>query len=196
MWYRNRYLFILDAAICVLIFPMVLFLRLERPDQLPVAWDIYLPLIVPIVCLKLCVYLLFGFYRRAWYYLSLSDFFPVLFGVVVASFSIGLLTLLVNSTVPAYLYSWFPRSYFILDGLLSLIFIGGSRVMVRVVYERLERNSLSRLNSPDVQKRVILVGASEAGIAVARELLRQRNSYELIGFIDYDERKRGQRILN
>ncbi len=196
MWYRNRYLFILDAAICLLIFPMVLFLRLERPDQLPLAWDVYLPLIVPIVGLKLGVFLIFGFYRRAWYYLSMSDFFPVLFGVVVASFTIGLFTLLVNSTVPAYLYSWFPRSYFILDGLLSLILIGGSRVMVRVIYERTERDSLARLGSPGVQKRIILVGASDAGIAVARELLRQRNTYELVGFIDFDERKQGQRILN
>src|SRR6476469_11141967 len=136
MWYRNRYLFILDTAICLLIFPLVLFVRLDRPDILPHAWNDFLPLIIPIVFLKLLVFTLFGFYRRAWYYLSLSDLFPLFYAVIVASFTVALFTLIINNTIPTYASNWFPRSYFILDGLLSLILIGGSRVMVRVVFER------------------------------------------------------------
>ena len=194
MWYRNRYLFILDTAICLLIFPLVLFLRLDRPDTLPHAWNDFLPLIIPIVFIKLLIFTLFGFYRRAWYYLSLSDLFPLFYAVIVASFAVALFTLLVNNTVPAYASNWFPRSYFILDGLLSLIFIGGSRVMVRVVFERteIERHASSQLTGG--RKRVIIVGAGDAGAIVAREILRKRRNYELIGFVDYDERKKGQRI--
>ncbi|MBN9391317.1 MAG: polysaccharide biosynthesis protein [Chloroflexi bacterium] len=192
MWYRNRYLFILDTAICLLIFPLVLFIRLDRPDVLPQAWNDFLPLIIPIVVLKLLVFTLFGFYRRAWYYLSLSDLYPLLFAVIVASTAIALFTLLINNTIPTYAANWFPRSYFILDGLLSLILIGGSRVMVRVVFERTENERTS--HRPTSRKRVIIVGAGDAGIAVAREILRSRRQYELVGFVDYDERKKGQRI--
>lgn len=194
MWYRNRYLFILDTALCLLIFPLVLFLRLDRPDVLPQAWNDFLPLIIPIVFLKLLVFTLFGFYRRAWYYLSLSDLFPLFYAVIVASFAIALFTLLVNNTVPTYAANWFPRSYFILDGLLSMILIGGSRVMVRVVFERTDAEHHASKAASGRRKRVIIVGAGDAGISVAREILRNRRNYELIGFVDYDERKKGQRI--
>lgn len=194
MWYRNRYLFILDTAICLLIFPLVLFLRLDRPDILPQAWNDFLPLIVPIVFLKLLVFTLFGFYRRAWYYLSLSDLFPLFYAVIVASFAVALLTLLINNTVPTYASNWFPRSYFILDGLLSLIFIGGSRVMVRVVFERTETDWHPAHPPTGGRKRVVIVGAGDAGTLVAREILRKRHKYDLVGFVDYDERKKGQRI--
>jgi FlaA1/EpsC-like NDP-sugar epimerase len=194
MWYRNRYLFILDTAICLLIFPLVLFLRLDRPDVLPQAWNDFLPLIIPIVFLKLLVFTLFGFYRRAWYYLSLSDLFPLFYAVIIASFTVALFTLLINNTVPTYASNWFPRSYFILDGLLSLIFIGGSRVMVRVVFERTQVQPYTANPLVGGRKRVIIVGAGDAGMSVAREILRKRHNYELIGFVDYDERKKGQRI--
>ncbi len=195
MWYRNRYLFILDTAICLLIFPLVLFLRLDRPDILPHAWNDFLPLIIPIVFLKLLVFTLFGFYRRAWYYLSLSDLFPLFYAVIVASFAVALFTLIINNTIPTYASNWFPRSYFILDGLLSLIFIGGSRVMVRVVFERTDSERTANRPTNAGRKRVIIVGAGDAGIIVAREILRSRRQYELAGFVDYNERKKGQRIL-
>lgn len=85
----------------------------------------------------------------------------------------------------------FPRSVPFMAAGLSFIFSGGLRVAVRLYLSR-QSNPVSRRS---VRKRVIVVGAGDAGAMVVRELTgRLRGEYELVGLIDDDNAKRGMRL--
>jgi FlaA1/EpsC-like NDP-sugar epimerase len=83
----------------------------------------------------------------------------------------------------------FPSSVLIIDPVLVLMFCGGVRLTVRVYRE---------VFAPAARggKRVLIVGAGDAGEMLLREMKAHRHlAYEAVGFIDDDARKRGTKIL-
>lgn len=68
-------------------------------------------------------------------------------------------------------FTGFPRSVLIIDWIISIIFTGGTRFVLRVLSE----NSSHRLNTISdgiTPKRVLIVGAGDGGAIVVRELLK------------------------
>lgn len=73
----------------------------------------------------------------------------------------------------------------------GLTYVGclGARMMRRIQYNYLIRNKSGAL-SPAREKRVLLIGAGNAGMMLVRELESHR-SFKIVGFLDDDRRKRG-----
>jgi FlaA1/EpsC-like NDP-sugar epimerase len=68
----------------------------------------------------------------------------------------------------------------IVDYMLNIILIGGSRFMVRALrtYRPLDRSNVSR---------VVIVGAGDAGESILREIQFNPNmNYEVVGLLDDD----------
>jgi len=83
----------------------------------------------------------------------------------------------------------FPRSVFILDGLLTLVFIIAARVLVRwIVYQSITMPDES--NSPE---RVLVYGAGAAGCQLAHALSREEK-YKVIAFVDDNRQLQKQNI--
>jgi FlaA1/EpsC-like NDP-sugar epimerase len=83
-----------------------------------------------------------------------------------------------------------PRSVAIMDWLLLLGLIAGTRLLARSVIERPGKGGLVARG-----KEVLVVGAGDAGQLVIRELQRNRQlGYTPIGLIDDDPRKKNLRI--
>ncbi len=80
--------------------------------------------------------------------------------------------------------SAYPRSIVIIDSLLLVCFLGGTRLLWRVV------PSLVRTKPG---RRVLIVGAGDAGDMIVREM-RKSGAYEPVGFIDDDRSKLGRTI--
>ena len=148
-----------------------------------------------VIIFKLIMFWLFGLYRRVWKYASLKDMTAILGSLIAASaVLVGLFYLLsypVN--LPglniSFTFPFFPRSVFIIDFLMSLILIGISRFSVRFFNELRFGNPKTR------KKRVLIVGAGDAGEMIVREMAKQRNSgYEPVGFLDDDSSKLRNRI--
>src|SRR5204862_219458 len=79
--------------------------------------------------IKLAVFVLFGFYNRWWRYVSTRDMWGAARGVVVAS-------LLVDLTLYAFppdRTSRLPRGIALIDMLLLLAFVAGSRLLARTL---------------------------------------------------------------
>ena len=152
---------------------------------------------IPIVCgVKLFFFCLFGLYRGMWRYTSVSDFWRLLHAVIFSEITIIALI--------AFLYHFhgYPRSVFLLDGLIAIVLTGGMRLFIRSFYSSQDfpfawtRSFFLPFGGEKNQgKPVIIIGAGDAGEKVAREILEKRdNLYFLVGFVDDDERKIGRLV--
>lgn len=126
-----------------------------------------------------------GLYRSIWRYAGLEELVGVLRVV-------GLFDVLFLATSALRLIPDFPRSAAVVAFVLDVIGVAGLRVAIRIT----RRLRLSRRGVPvPERKRVLIVGAGAAGVAVARDLLRHEDQrYWPIGFIDDDPAKQGMRV--
>ena len=136
--------------------------------------------------IKLSVFVLFGFYNRWWRYVSTRDMWGAARGVVVAS-------LLVDLTLYAFppdRTARLPRGIAVIDMLLLLAFVAGSRLLARTLIERPAPGGFMARG-----REVVIVGAGDAGQLILRELQRSPQlGYTPIGLLDDDPRKKNLRV--
>ena len=195
---RNFY-FILSLDICLLpaAYLLAYFLRFEGSIPLQ-EWETIQSTIPYILPLKLIIFYLFGLYKGMWRYTSIVDLLNVVKATLTSSALIILAILFVSR------FQGFSRSVFIIDGFLTLIFIGGARVCIRLLLSEQERGFPSlrqvfqlsfggTLTKP--KKSLLIIGAGDAGEKILREIRdNPRLDYEVVGFLDDDSTKKGMRI--
>ena len=141
--------------------------------------------ILIVVAIQLVVFVLFRFYDRWWRYVSIRDMWSAVRGVTAACVVASLTVYFFSPVAQVRL----PRSVAIMDWLLLLGLICGSRLLARSVIERPGMGLVAR------GKEVLIAGAGDAGQLVIREMQRNRQlGYTPIGLIDDDPRKKNLRI--
>lgn len=84
----------------------------------------------------------------------------------------------------------FPRSIPLLTGVLAFLMMGGVRLTVRLLHESTRRQRAGQL------KRVLIVGAGEAGSMIVREMQRHPEAgLQPIGFLDDEPGKQRQKVV-
>ena len=134
-------------------------------------------LVAKLACFATC-----GLYRGVWRYLGLSDILTVFKAVTLGSV-LSLLSLL---------YLWrfegYSRAALVIDWMLTFLAIGGSRVVERLL-DAWIRGAAAR-GLP-----IVIIGAGDAGAGVLRLLKDEgRSGRRVVGFLDDDVRKHGDRI--
>ncbi|HVH51670.1 MAG TPA: nucleoside-diphosphate sugar epimerase/dehydratase, partial [Gaiellaceae bacterium] len=183
---RHRLLqLVVDAAIVAVSWFLAFQLRFDH--GLPIYYDTLLRrTIALVVVIKVAVFLLFGFHRRFWRYVSVRDMWSAARGVVVASLVADVTVYLVSPVHNVRL----PRSIAAMDLLITLALVAGARLAARTLIERPRGGVVAR------GKEVIVVGAGDAGRLIVQEMQRSRMlAYTPIGFVDDDPTKRNTRIL-
>ncbi len=131
---------------------------------------------------KLPVFYLLGLYRMSWTYVSFNELIAVFKAVSLSSVVLGALFFILRGE---HLVGAFPRSIFILDYFLTLFLIGGLRSAKRIYLGLFG-------GFPSQGRRVLIVGAGDAGEQIARAMLQERRSQYLpVGFVDDDPNKQG-----
>jgi FlaA1/EpsC-like NDP-sugar epimerase len=184
----NRLLFIGDLILVVASVIGSFALRLE----LGALFIFYLPqaltMVIVALLVKPLVYYSFGLYSRVWAYASTRELRIITAAVTIASAVVALIIFLL--TFLQY-YEGFPRSVLAIDWLLSLLAVGGLRFALRLLAE-------SRTDGVGIQdglKRVLIVGAGDAGALVLREMQKNPQlNLSPVCFIDDDPTKQKQRI--
>lgn len=143
---------------------------------------VYRESIVYLSGLFLLFSVIFRLYKRIWRYLSIGDLF--LIAEVVTGGIFG--TVLYLNWVKGIA---FPRTVVALTWFFSLALVGGSRLVWRLYCER--KGALDR-----GQERILIVGAGDAGEVISREIIRRPDLGKLVGFVDDDKEKIGERIHN
>lgn len=145
--------------------------------------DELLQTMVWVVPLQAFVFWAFSLYRGIWRFASVADLRRILFAVLVATALIPLALGLFR------IHSVVPRSVLVMDPLLLLLMMGGSRLLYRLWKENLLYGDFKFHGEP-----VMVVGAGGAGIGLSKELSRS-NQWHQVGFLDDDKQKQG-RTLN
>jgi len=179
---RSRFLVILHD---ILIIPIAWFgaywLRFNL-DGIPAEALRIAILSFPVVCMiQAAAYWPVGLYRGIWQFASLPDLMRIFKAVSIGV--LGTLTVLFLVTR----LQGFPRSVLPIYSMLLVLFLGGSRFLVRWLKEYRKRKSSG--------ERVLIVGAGIAGEGLVRELLRDRaRNYMPVAFVDDRKNKLGQDI--
>lgn len=146
---------------------------------------------LPIVTLtQLIVGGFFGFYRGWWRYVGIADVMRVVYGL---TFTLALLLAGwyaggLFGIDPRFIRS--PRGVLLIDWAFSLLTLFGARVLMRV-----SRDHLRPSESASAAKRVLIIGAGDAGETLAREVEhRPQLGMKIVGFIDDQRAKWGSQI--
>ena len=195
---KNFYFMILfDACLVVVSYFLSYLLRFE--GQIPLhEWEKFNATVLWILIFKLFLFMSFGLYRGMWRYTSFVDLFNVLKATTASSIVIVLAVLFI------YRFVGFPRSVFILDWILTSVFVSGIRVTVRLLLAEKEkglpplRNMIrfgSNVKPLRLRKNLLIIGAGDAGEKILREIRdNPRLNYKVVGFLDDNPNKRGMKI--
>lgn len=134
-----------------------------------------------LVLIRAVVFVPFRLYEGLWRYTGIWDLRNIILGVVSSSV-LFYFTVRLGLQLEVY-----PRSIFFVDTLILICLMGGVRLAWRL---------RPRTNTGKHTKRVLIYGAGDTGEIIVRDIRNNGNEYEydLIGFVDDDHQKLGQRI--
>ena len=130
---------------------------------------------------KLIFFYIFGLLSGWWRFVGVTDLFDITKAAVSSSVTIFLIVHVGMRP------NGYPRSVFIIDWLLTILVIGGVRFIVRAYTEQVQ--------TCNVQKKMLVIGAGRAGSDIVRELRRNPSiGYLPVGFVDDNASKVGIKI--
>lgn len=186
-WNKNFWIMV-SADIVLLVSAYVLSYLLRFEFQLSsLEAAVFKKSIFPIVACKLIFFYWFKLYRGMWRYTSISDLINIIKATLTSSATI------ITGILILYRFQGFPRSVFVIDAVLTLIFISGFRLAVRLFFIS-DHNPLSifHKNSEEKGLRLLIIGAGDDGEKMLREIRdNARLKYEIVGFLDDDSNKVG-----
>jgi len=142
-----------------------------------------------VVPLQSVIFWKFGLYRGMWRFASLPDLKRILVAVGIAALTVPVVLLMLQST-----HVLVPRSVLVLDPLLLLMVMGGSRFAYRWWKEHRLYGLLQTQGKP-----VLILGAGEAAAMLTKELARNHD-WQVVGLLDdqvafRDRQIHGVRVL-
>jgi len=145
-------------------------------------FPVFLESLPIIIAAKLTVFYFSGIYRGFWEYLSTRDVFLYTRSSVIATIvSIALLTVI-------YRFDDYSKGVFVIDCVLTIILLLGTRGSFRLFWETIRRKSLDG-------ERVVIYGVGRSGELLLRELLNNPHlGVNPIGFLDDNPLKVGKNI--
>jgi FlaA1/EpsC-like NDP-sugar epimerase len=178
--YRKVPIVLLQAGLLVLAYYASFQLRFDFRMSAQFQ-DVFLETLPLVLVIKLVVFQFFRLNRGWWRYVGMSDLMDII-KAALSSAALMFGAVYIYRGMPGY-----PRSIFMIDPLLTIVIMGGVRFAVRAYMESAGREM--------AQSNALIVGAGNAGRAIARELRSNAKlRYNLVGFIDDDPAKKGERI--
>ena len=146
-------------------------------------WQLFIRSIPIVLFVKMSTFLVMGVYRGLWKYTSIDDLIVFAKAVILSSIASVIIILF------TFRFEGFSRAVFVIDGVLMVFFLAGSRMAFRLF-----RQVLPAMGNPN-GRRVLIYGAGDGGELLLRELLNNRElALSPIGFLDDDPSKSGKLI--
>jgi UDP-GlcNAc:undecaprenyl-phosphate GlcNAc-1-phosphate transferase len=178
---RQLAMIVLDLGLIAFSYYLSYRLRFDG-KEFPYYFKVFLkslPIIIPI---KLIVFYFSGIYKGFWQYLSTRDVF-----LYIRSSTLATILAITGATI-LYRFEDFSKGVFVIDWLLTTVFLLGTRGSFRFFTETMKRKTLAG-------DRVVIYGAGQGGELLMREILNNKAlNLNPVGFIDDDPLKTGKKI--
>ncbi|MEI7632944.1 MAG: nucleoside-diphosphate sugar epimerase/dehydratase [bacterium] len=195
-WQRAG-LFLLDAVLVALSLFAAYLLRF--PDfVIPASYELQYVLVVPVfVAVRLVLFWRFNLYRGILRYASTTELVAIFVSVTLGSVLLSAANVFLVRFLPApRVFSGeahFPRvplQILIIEYFITIMLVGGGRFSRRLLLA-----AFARSDGGEPLKRILIVGAGDAGEAVARSMRQAlTRAYEPVAFVDDDPQKLNLRI--
>jgi len=171
----------IDLALIAIAYFLAYVIRFE--SGLPGLQLTYFISTLPLVMVvKITLFYCFGLYQTIWRHVGVRDFINILKAVVLSTLIIMALILMYTR------FEFFSRTVFVIDAMLCLLLVSGAHFSLRVLREYLE-------SQPRDNRRVLLIGAGDAGEMALREIRNNPGlKFQVAGFVDDDPFKRNRKI--
>ena len=167
----------IDTVLSLVSVWVAFYLRIEQTG-FPEHEQLYVYLIAPLLAVP--IFIVSGLYRAIFRYTGMAAMLTTVKAVTIYA-------VLFFTTLLIFKWAGVPRSIGLIQPLIFLILVGGSRALARFWLARL--SGKSRIS----EGRLLIYGAGEAGVQSASALAMNRH-YVLLGFIDDDKIKIGGSI--
>ena len=188
------YMIVADILLTLVSIIFGLMLRLEIFNPGNSLFNYYFRSLWPFTVLAIIIRPAFlyyaGIYRRIWRYATTRDFAMLTGSVAAGSIILFIVTkfVLTPSPIPV-----FPRSLYVMEGILSILLLGGLRVLIKVS-QRYPGDIDWGKTGVVTYKRALIVGAGNSGINIARELKSNPHlGLKPVAFLDDDPKKIGMK---
>lgn len=168
------------ASVLAWIFAFLLRFNFEIPTEFVLELYKSLYWVVP---LQITIFWRLKLYEGIWRYASTMDLRRIFAAVMLSAASIPLLLMMLRLDLVI------PRSVLIINPLLLIVMMGGSRFLYRLWKEQGLYRNFKLKGEP-----VLVLGAGDAAVGLSRDLSKS-SDWRLVGFLDDDEEKQG-RTLN
>ena len=136
-----------------------------------------------VVMLHAIVFVGFGLYRGTWRFASVPDLKRILMAVSLSAVMIAAMLFMSSINIVV------PRSVLVLNPLLLMLMMGGSRFVYRAFKEHQLYGKARKQGAP-----VIILGAGEAAIALVKDLARS-TQWRVVALLDDDRTMHGREIF-
>jgi len=179
---RALYAFLHDVIACGIAWCAAYLLRFnfEIPDAFAGGM---LDALLLVVLVQAAVFWAFGLYRGMWRFAGLTDLRRIAIAVGVSAAAVSMLLFITQRGLNV------PRSVLVLDPILLVLLMSGSRLAYRYHRERRLRGLLGADRRP-----VLVMGSGAAAEKLISEL-GSSAEWRVVGLLDDDERKRGLSLL-
>lgn len=176
-YYRKAFLLVADAVLVNLSLYMALLLRFD--GNIPVNYiNIMIKSAAILTIIKIGTYYFYRLYSSLWKYASIDELIQVFFATTTESILCFIFGLATGARL--------PRTVYAMGWIITFLFIGGIRFSYRI------GRRFKSINTKEITnfKRVMVIGAGDAGSMVIRELKNHDELKSLpIAVIDDDEKK-------
>ncbi len=138
-------------------------------------WKHFCVVVIPYVAVYVVTFYLLGSYKIAWSHASVGELVEFSKQYLIAT----LVWAIIQYVVPSFRL---PRSIFIVAPVFGFIFIEAFRSSWRIV-------KLLKNQTAPTSKKIIIVGAGEAGVLLAKEIQKHPTIGRVVAFVDDDESK-------
>jgi FlaA1/EpsC-like NDP-sugar epimerase len=136
-----------------------------------------------VVLVQGIIFVVFGLYQGVWRFASIPDLKRIIKAVMVAGIAVAALLLMIHPSVVV------PRTVLILDPILLVLLMGGSRFAYRAWKEYRLYGASNLRGEP-----VILIGAGELAVALLKDLSRSEQ-WRVVALLDDDKIMRGRLLM-
>ena len=186
MWMRRITLMLMDIFIVIIASMGALLVRFDFSIALvPEEYmNVLLKMLPIIVAVAIAIFSFFRLYSTLWYYAGATELIYLTVACVVDALVNTLMILLVNRQIEYPV----PRSWYFFYGALLLIMMFIGRFSQRGI-----KTLSNRRNQTEKMKRVLIIGAGEAGNAIIKEIVNSPYvNMKIVGIIDDDKTKKGK----